>query len=48
MDYSSYKICRKNDLYKKFMKSRDKKIKLYFNKLKYEITSLTRKNKEYY
>ena len=42
------KICRKNDLYKKFMKSRSKEITLQFAKLKNEITSLTRKNKEEY
>ena len=42
------KISRKNDLYKKFMKTRSREIQLQFNKLKNEITSLTRKNKEEY
>ena len=40
------KIKTKNKLYKKLVKSKSRDIKSQFNKIKNEITSLTRKNKE--
>ena len=42
------KINDKNKLYKKYIKSRRKEDKLKFNKLKNEITNITRKSKEEY
>ena len=42
------KIKTKNKLYKKFMKSKSKDDQLQFNKVKNEITSLTRKSKQDY
>ena len=42
------KIKYKNKLYKKFIKSKNREIQTQFNKIKNEITSLTRKNKEEY
>ena len=42
------KINTKNRLYKKYIKSKSRDDKFLFNKVKNEITSLTRKSKQHY